>query len=461
MQHVSSVENAWIWVEHGVIKQFGSLEELSPRSIAKINENLPLESSISMVHEEFSVQSTGSDEHLISGQINSQTAPKQFTFNHPLELDIPLELSDDFPGVVFDSICHFGGMEVLPGFVDSHTHIVFAEPRTEEFKLRIQGAGYEEIAAAGGGILNSAKKLQKMEEETLLVGARNRLHQMVAHGTTTVEIKSGYGLTVESELTQLKVIRALKSEFPGIVKATFLGAHAFPKEYKGREDEYVNLIVSQMLPAVVNEGLADHMDVFCDRGFFTPEQTDVLLKAAKSYGLPAKIHANELGITGGVQKGVENGAWSVDHLEFLGEEEIRVLKDSLGASEGETVPVALPGCSHFLGIPFSNVRGLMLAGLPVALATDFNPGSSPVCSLQMIWSLACTKQKMFPSEAFHAITCNAARALRLESKVGSIAPGMDANFIATDLVNAIETIPYFFGQNHVRAVFILGKRWRN
>jgi len=396
MQAVDCLEHAWIWVHNGSIYKVGIMSDLSESTQSALQNRIT------------------STAHDIAGK---------FVFN------------DDFQGFEFSMLVCLGNKEVMPGFVDSHTHIVFAEPRTEEFKLRIQGAGYEAIAAAGGGILNSARKLQGMSFDFLLTEAKKRLHWMVAHGTTTVEIKSGYGLTVESELMMLRVIAALKAEFPGIIRSTFLGAHAFPLEYKGREEDYVQLIIDTMLPAVVQENLADHVDVFCDRGFFSAEQTGRILTAAKSYGLPGKIHANELGITGGVQVAVANNAWSADHLEYLGEQEIAEFAKSVSAEGGETVPVALPGCSYFLGIPYANTRALIKAGLPVALATDFNPGSSPVCSLQMVWSLACTQQKMLPSEAFNAITCNAARALRLEKNVGSIAPGMDANFITTSMVS--------------------------
>lgn len=420
MQQVDCLEDAWIWVEEGRIHRIGIMADLLETTRVQLQQR-------------------------ITDSVNEHHGDFVFA---------------DFQGVNFSSLVCLAGKEVLPGFVDSHTHIVFAEPRTEEFKLRIQGAGYEAIAAAGGGILNSAQKLQTMDFDILLTQARERLHWMVAHGTTTLEIKSGYGLTLESELKMLRIIAELKKEFQGIIKSTFLGAHAFPVEYKGNEDDYINVLIDQMLPLVARDNLADHVDVFCDRGFFSPEQTDRILKAAKSYGLPGKIHANELGITGGVQVAVQNQAWSADHLEYLGDEEIQAFASSLNSIDGETVPVALPGCSYFLGIPYANTRALMTAGLPVALATDFNPGSSPVCSLQMVWSLACTQQEMLPIEAFNAITCNAARALRLENRVGSIAPLMDANFITTSRSNAIDTIPYFFGKNHIDEVFILGKRFK-
>ncbi len=305
-----------------------------------------------------------------------------------------------------------GGVEVLPGLVDSHTHIVFAAPRHEEFEMRIKGESYEAIAAAGGGILNSARKLQAMDEDLLYEQAAARLRVMILHGTTAVEIKSGYGLTVDSELKMLRVIQRLKSTFDILIKATFLGAHGIPMEYKSNPDSYVDLVVDEMLPKVMAEGLADHIDVFCDRGFFTVEQTDRILKAATALGLPSKIHANELGLTGGVQVAVANGSWSADHLEHCSEVEVGLLMESMDEVYGGTVPVGLPGTSYFLGIPYAPGRALIDAGLPFAMATDFNPGSSPIASLQIVWALGCTQMKLLPAEAFCAISRNAARALR-------------------------------------------------
>ena len=349
-----------------------------------------------------------------------------------------------------------GGVEVLPGLVDSHTHIVFAAPRHEEFEMRIKGESYEAIAAAGGGILNSARKLQAMDEDLLYEQAAQRLRVMILHGTTAVEIKSGYGLTVDSELKMLRVIQRLKSTFDILIKATFLGAHGIPMEYKSNPDSYVDLVVDEMLPKVVAEGLADHIDVFCDRGFFTVEQTDRILKAATSLGLPSKIHANELGLTGGVQVAVANGSWSADHLEHCSEVEVGLLRESMDEVYGGTVPVGLPGTSYFLGIPYAPGRALIDAGLPFAMATDFNPGSSPIASLQIVWALGCTQMKLLPAEAFCAISRNAARALRSENEVGALAAGQRANFFTTKTPNAIQAIPYFMGQNHCHQVFVNG-----
>ena len=332
-----------------------------------------------------------------------------------------------------------GGVEVLPGLVDSHTHIVFAAPRHE-----------------GGGILNSARKLQAMDEDLLYEQAAARLRVMILHGTTAVEIKSGYGLTVDSELKMLRVIQRLKSTFDILIKATFLGAHGIPMEYKSNPDSYVDLVVDEMLPKVVAEGLADHIDVFCDRGFFTVEQTDRILKAALAVGLPSKIHANELGLTGGVQVAVANGSWSADHLEHCSGVEIDLLRESMEEVYGGTVPVGLPGTSYFLGIPYAPGRALIDAGLPFAMATDFNPGSSPIASLQIVWALGCTQMKLLPAEAFCAISRNAARALRSENEVGTLAAGQRANFFTTKTPNAIQAIPYFMGQNHCHQVFVNG-----
>ena len=349
-----------------------------------------------------------------------------------------------------------GGVEVLPGLVDSHTHIVFAAPRHEEFEMRIKGESYEAIAAAGGGILNSARKLQAMDEDLLYEQAAARLRVMILHGTTAVEIKSGYGLTVDAELKMLRVIQRLKSTFDILIKATFLGAHGIPMEYKSNPDSYVDLVVDEMLPKVMAEGLADHIDVFCDRGFFTVEQTDRILKAALAVGLPSKIHANELGLTGGVQVAVANGSWSADHLEHCSEVEVGLLRESMDEVYGGTVPVGLPGTSYFLGIPYAPGRALIDAGLPFAMATDFNPGSSPIASLQIVWALGCTQMKLLPAEAFCAISRNAARALRSENEVGTLAAGQRANFFTTKTPNAIQAIPYFMGQNHCHQVFVNG-----
>ena len=413
MAQVEGFSNAWMWVEGGRILALGGDE--------------------------------GSyGDATICSRFNGLDASDRNAILVSLSTEMGTELID------------LGGVEVLPGLVDSHTHIVFAAPRHEEFEMRIKGESYEAIAAAGGGILNSARKLQAMDEDLLYEQAAQRLRVMILHGTTAVEIKSGYGLTVDSELMILRVIKRLKSTFDILIKATFLGAHGIPMEYKSNPDSYVDLVVDEMLPKVMAEGLADHIDVFCDRGFFTVEQTDRILKAANAVGLPSKIHANELGLTGGVQVAVANGSWSADHLEHCSEVEVGLLRGSMDEVYGGTVPVGLPGTSYFLGIPYAPGRALIDAGLPFAMATDFNPGSSPIASLQIVWALGCTQMKLLPAEAFCAISRNAARALRSENEVGALAAGQRANFFTTKTPDAIQAIPYFMGQNHCHQVFVNG-----
>ncbi|MEI6595192.1 MAG: imidazolonepropionase [Bacteroidota bacterium] len=343
------------------------------------------------------------------------------------------------------------GKFVLPSFVDSHTHLVFAASREEEFVMRIKGKSYEEIAEAGGGILNSAKKLQAMSEDELFENALLRLNEMMSFGTGAVEIKSGYGLTVNDELKMLRVIKRLKKVSPITIKATFLGAHAIPPEYKQNRNGYIDLIIDEMLPQIAAEKLADYCDVFCDQGFFTVDETDKILSAASKFGLRAKIHGNELGQTGGVQVAVKNNALSVDHLEFAGDEEIDCLKNS------ETMPVALPNCSFFLGLPYAPARKMIDAGLPVCLATDYNPGSSPNPRMGFIVSLACTQMKLTPEEAINATTINGAFALELSKTHGSIAKGKVANVFITKQIPSLAYIPYSFGVDMVEQVIVGGK----
>ncbi len=340
---------------------------------------------------------------------------------------------------------------VFPSWCDSHTHIVFAATREEEFVDRIKGLSYEEIAKRGGGILNSARKLQAASEEDLYLGAWQRLQEVISTGTGAIEIKSGYGLTLESELKMLRVIRRLKEVSPIPVKATFLGAHAVPTEYKERRDDYIKLIINEMLPQVAGEGLADYCDVFCDKGFFTPEETDRILQAGWKYGLKPKIHANELGITGGVQVGVANNAISVDHLEQTSDVEIEVLKNS------DTLPTLLPSCAFFLGIPYPAARQMIDAGLPVTLASDFNPGTSPSGNMPFVVSLACIRMKLLPEEAINAATLNGARAMELEHELGSIAVGKMANFFISKPMMSLALLPYSFGSNLVETVVLNGK----
>jgi imidazolonepropionase len=352
-----------------------------------------------------------------------------------------------------DEVIDATGRLVLPSWCDSHTHIVFAATREEEFVDRIRGLSYEEIAERGGGILNSARKLQAATEDELFGSAWQRLMEVIGMGTGAIEIKSGYGLTVESELKMLRVVRRLKEKSPIPVKATFLGAHAIPAEYKQNRGAYIDLIINEMLPKVAAEGLADYCDVFCDKGFYTPDETDLILKAGWKWGLKPKIHANELGLTGGVQAGIANQAISVDHLEYTSEIEIEALKNS------NTLPTLLPGCAFFLGIPFAPARQMMDAGLPVVLASDFNPGSCPSGNMPFVVALACAKMKMLPEEAVNAATLNGARAMELEADYGTIAVGKIANVFITRPMLSLAGLPYAFGSNVVETVVLQGKRY--
>ena len=352
-----------------------------------------------------------------------------------------------------DEVLDATGRLVLPSWCDSHTHIVFAATREEEFVDRIRGLSYEEIAERGGGILNSARKLQAISEDELFEGAWGRLQEVIGMGTGAIEVKSGYGLTLESEMKILRVVRRLKEKSPIPVKATFLGAHAIPVEYKTRREAYISLIINEMLPRVAGEGLADYCDVFCDKGFYTPEETDLILKAGWKWGLKPKIHANELGLSGGVQVGVANQAISVDHLEYTSEVEIEVLKNS------DTLPTLLPGCAFFLGIPYAPARQMMDAGLPVVLASDYNPGSCPSGNMPFVVSLACAKMKMLPEEAVNAATLNGARAMELEADYGTIAVGKIANVFITRPMLSLAGLPYAFGSNVVEAVVLGGQRY--
>lgn len=340
---------------------------------------------------------------------------------------------------------------VLPGWCDSHTHLVFAASREEEFVYRLKGMTYAEIAEKGGGILNSARKMQAIDEELLYELSAQRLENAIKNGTTAMEIKSGYGLTPESELKMLKTIKRLKENYPIIIKATFLGAHAIPLEYKNNRQGYIDLLINEMLPKIAGDGLADYCDVFCDKGFFTVEETDLILKSGIRYGLKPKIHANELANSGGVQIGIKNNAISVDHLEEIGEEEIAALKNS------NTIPTVLPSCSYFLGIPYAPARKMIDAGLGVCIATDYNPGTSPSSNIPLLMSLACTQQKLLPEEAFNAVTINGACAMEVETRSGSVSIGKLANLIITQNIPSLAYIPYSFGDKHVERVIVKGK----
>ena len=343
------------------------------------------------------------------------------------------------------------GRLVMPSYCDSHTHLVYAGSREIEYIDKIRGLSYEEIAKRGGGILNSCERIRKASEEELFDAAYDRIQEIAGFGTGAVEIKSGYGLDTESELKMLRVIRRLKAETPLLIKSTFLGAHAVPLEYKGRQTEYVDLIINEMIPMVAAEELADYIDVFCDKGFFTVEDTDRMLNAGMKYGLRAKIHANELDYSGGVQVGVKYNAISVDHLECMGEEEIACLLES------ETMPTVLPGAAFFLNMPYSPVRKMIQAGLPVALASDYNPGSSPSGNMKFIMSLGCINYKMLPEEVINATTLNSAYAMGVEEEAGSIAVGKLANFYITTPISGIEYLPYAYTADLIDAIFLKGE----
>ena len=345
------------------------------------------------------------------------------------------------------------GRLVMPSYCDSHTHLVYAGSREIEYIDKIRGLSYEEIAKRGGGILNSCERIRKASEEELFDAAYDRIQEIAGFGTGAVEIKSGYGLDTESELKMLRVIRRLKAETPLLIKSTFLGAHAVPLEYKGRQTEYVDLIINEMIPMVAAEELADYIDVFCDKGFFTVEDTDRMLNAGMKYGLRAKIHANELDYSGGVQVGVKYNAISVDHLECMGEVEIACLLES------ETMPTVLPGAAFFLNMPYSPVRKMIQAGLPVALASDYNPGSSPSGNMKFIMSLGCINYKMLPEEVINATTLNSAYAMGVEEEAGSIAVGKLANFYITTPISGIEYLPYAYTADLIEAIFLKGEQY--
>lgn len=385
LDHLPVLENAWLLIEGGLIKDFGEMD-----SIPSHTSNLP-----------------------------SQISAK--------------------------------GRYVFPSWCDSHTHIVFAASREEEFAMKIQGKTYEEIAAAGGGILNSANKLQKATEDELFESAAVRLKQMILQGTGAVEIKSGYGLTTQSEIKMLRVIRRLKDQFPIPIKATFLAAHAFPAEFKNDHQGYIDLIINEMLPILAEEKLADYIDVFCEKGFFSVEETDQILNAGAKYGLKPKIHANQLSVSGAIEVAVKNNAISVDHLEESNEETIETLRNA------GTIVTLLPSCSFYLGIPFADAKSFIKANLPVALATDFNPGSTPSGNMNFVVSLGCIKMKMFPEQAINAATLNGAAAMEISESYGSIAVGKKANLFISKLMPSIAYLPYSFGESQVDTVILNGE----
>lgn len=343
------------------------------------------------------------------------------------------------------------GRMVFPSFCDSHTHLIYAGSREIEYVDKIRGLSYEEIAKRGGGILNSAQRLRETSEEELFESAMDRINEIISLGTGAVEIKSGYGLNTEAEMKMLRVAHRIKKASPITVKTTFLGAHAVPLEYRGRQSEYVDLIVNEMIPMVAAEQLADYVDVFCDKGFFTVEETDKMLNAAAKFGIRPKIHANELALSGGIQVGIKHNALSVDHLEFTEADEIRELLNST------TMPTLLPGAAFFLGMNYPPARKMIDSGLPVAVASDYNPGSSPSGDMRFILSLSCIKMKMLPEEAINAATLNSAYAMGVNETLGSIARGKVANFYITKQIPNYEFIPYAYTQRFVEKAFLNGK----
>lgn len=388
MSELPVIENAYLYIENGIIDSFGSMKELKTDSLVYAGDCRILEA---------------------------------------------------------------GGRMVFPCFCDPHTHLVYAGSREKEYMDKIRGLSYEEIARRGGGILNSAKRLHQASEDELCEQAMERLNEIMMLGTGAVEIKSGYGLNTEDELKMLRVVKKLKKLSPLTIKATFLGAHAVPEEYKGNQSGYVDLVISEMIPMVAAEELADYIDVFCDRGFFTVEETEKILMAGIKYGLRPKIHANELDYSGGIQTGVKYNALSVDHLEYTGDNEIKALLKS------ETMPTLLPGAAFFLGMVYAPARKMIDAGLPVALASDFNPGSSPSGNMQLILSMGCIKYKMLPAEAIHAVTLNAAYAMGVSDMLGSIETGKKANVFITKPIPSYEFMPYAYGSNKVETVILNGK----
>jgi imidazolonepropionase len=357
---------------------------------------------------------------------------------------------EDSPSDKDKKIIDATGRIVMPTWVDSHTHIVYAGNREDEFVHRIKGLSYKEIAEKGGGILNSAIRLQNTPEQELYNQSKIRLEEVISLGTGAVEIKSGYGLTKEAELKMLRVIKKLSENYPIEIKATFLGAHALPQEYKNNKQAYLDLVVNEILPVVAKKKLAEFVDVFCETGYFSVDDTEYILKAGKKYGLIPKIHVNQFTAIGGIKVGAKYNALSVDHLEILNDEDIQALQGS------KTMPVALPSCSFFLSIPYTPARKIIDNGLPLCLATDYNPGSTPSGNMNFVVATACIKMKMTPEEAINAATINGAYAMNLSDKVGSITKGKLANLILTKPIHSYISIPYNFGMNKIEKVFIKG-----
>lgn len=401
MAELPVIENAWLLADEGIIRDFGSMESMSE----KLRKLLPV----------------------VEGEGGKSGSGDEIT-----EIDAT-------------------GKLVFPSFCDSHTHLVYAGSREIEYIDKIRGLSYEEIAKRGGGILNSARLLQNTPDDELFRQSLERVNEIIGMGTGAVEIKSGYGLTVEDELRMLRVIRRLKENTPVTIRSSFLGAHALPEEFRGNREKYVDIVVNEMIPRVAEEKLADYIDVFCDHGFFSVEDTGRILEAGSAFGLRGKIHANELGFSGGIQAGVRHNALSVDHLEFTGQEEI----DTLLASE--TMPTLLPGAAFFLGMDYPPAREMIRAGLPVALASDYNPGSSPSGNMKFIMSLGCIKLRMVPEEVINAVTINGAYAMGIESIAGSVARGKVANLFITKPIPGYEFMPYAYGSDLIETVILNGE----
>ncbi|MES2680325.1 MAG: imidazolonepropionase [Bacteroidota bacterium] len=364
---------------------------------------------------------------------------------------------EDFPGITDWkdlTVIDCAGKMVMPCFADSHTHIVYAGNREKEFEDKISGLSYEEIAKRGGGILNSVAKLRETSEDDLFEQAKKRLEEVISLGTGAIEIKSGYGLDLENELKMLRVIQRLKVLGYIPVTSTFLGAHAVPAEFKDNKKAYLDLVVDEMLPAIKAENLADFIDVFCEQGYFTADETKRVLEAGKKYGLIPKVHAEQMSNSGGIQAGLSCGAISVDHLEFCNDQDILSLKNAY------TMPTILPGAAFFLGLPLPPARKMIDAGLPVAFASDYNPGSSPSGNMKLVMSMACIQYKLTPQEAFNAITVNSAYAMGLEKKVGTITRGKLANLVITNEISSLAYLPYAFGSHLINKVIINGKEWK-
>jgi len=415
MSKLDTIKDAWLLIEGDRIKDFGLMSE--------INKNYGLQ----ITNYEESSEHNSPVHHITRSpdrQIISSSTHQQIDASNRM---------------------------VFPSFCDSHTHLVYAGSREIEYVDKIKGLSYEEIAKRGGGILNSAKRLHEASEEELTEMALVRLNEIMMLGSGAVEIKSGYGLTVENELKMLRVIRKLKDLTPITIVPTLLGAHAVPAEYRGRQGEYVDMVINEMIPLVAAEGLADYIDVFCDKGFFTVEETDRLLLAGMKYGLRPKLHANELDHSGGIQVGVKYNALSVDHLEFTGDEEISCLLGS------ETMPTILPGAAFFLNMVHAPARKMIDAGLPVAFSSDFNPGSSPSGNMQLILAMACITYRLTPQEAINATTLNTAYAMGLSEEYGSIARGKKANLFITKPIPTVEFMPYAYGSNKVERVILNGE----